>query len=140
MKIILLFLMFFIGIIKINSQIKTPVHLSFNYTGDKNEIKKHINNKGGIVFFINNERFVSKQKQNSPIILKCEDIKDIEIIDIDAFLSLAWKERKRLIEEEKEKGAVRILTNDKIFFKIYLYEKKDNLVYRYELIWEEEIK
>lgn len=134
LRLILLILTFHVGY----GQIEDSVHLSYNLHESDNDLKKIINKDGSFHFFINKEYFKTNTLDS---ILNKTEIQNIDIICIDDFKFLALKERERQIKEGEKINSIRILMNDEVFNKIYLYEKnQDNTVNRYLVTWVEEIE
>ncbi len=136
--LILLITPFYVG----HSQIKDPVHLSFNIKGKKNCVfQKMVSENNVIQFYISGQHFEYDPKDSQIKELPESDLKNISIINIESLEKMAKQERKRLIKEGEKNKSIKILFNNQVFDKIYLYEKtNDHLIKRYEVIWIEEIE
>ena len=131
--IILLSLIFCIN--KDEQQVK-EVHLSYNILNKKFKIRKFLDKKGLIHFYIENEHFRTNQ---SPKPLITGDFTNKNLVDIDCLINMSTKKKKELVKKGEKLGVIRILSNSKIFETIYLYVKKGKKNYRYKVKWIDEI-
>lgn len=124
-----------------NGQIKEPVHLSYNFVRECYDLKK-VNDENGIIhFYIQNQHFKSISKDSTFKESNIETLKNNEVLNIYEFLKLVNEERERLIGKGEKDKTVKILFNDHVFDKIYLYVKdENNLIIRYLVKWVEEIE
>lgn len=142
MRNILIILLIGITYISSYSQTKDIVHLSFNIKEDEKcpSVKKKIKNSNEIHFYINNEHFEWNSKRNLEKIPKSK-IRNINILSIYSFLELAEDKRKKLINEGQEDKLIKVLFNNQVFDKIYLYEKDSyGKIKKYNVKWIEEIE
>lgn len=88
--------------------------------------------------YIKNQHFlVSKSSMD---FISQSDLKKINLKTINELIFLADKERKRLTTDGEKKQIIRILNNNEVFKKIYLYEIVNGKIIRYKnVIWIEEI-
>lgn len=138
MKIKLLFLLmpFFFGY----SQIKEPVHLSFELTEINKDYKVRDEN-GYVHFYMQDQHFKSLNPFPDYEEFNPNFLQQVEIIEISEFLEVANKERKRLIVEGERNQSLKILFNNEVFKKIYLYQKiNKDCISRLEVVWIEEIE
>lgn len=120
-------------------QVDAPVHLSYNLCNNFNETKKILDSEdNSIHFYLEKAHFKSIVLDSN---FTKSQLKNYKIINISDFKDLAKQEReKEILNGEKEK-TIRILFNDEVFRKIYLYEKiEGNLIKRYIVKWIEEIE
>lgn len=121
---------------EINQKKKNEIHLSFNILPDKFSNHKYLDNNGFVNFYINNEHFLSRKE---PEILVDEELNNINIIDIQYLNKIYLRRKKISIKREEKNGVIKISTNSEFFKIIYLYEKRDDRIYRYEVDWIDEI-
>src|SRR5690606_5486883 len=139
MKILLIFLLF-LSLIA-NSQIKDTVHLSFDPTEIKNECKKVTDDNGFVHIYIRDQHFKSIKPFPDDEEFNHDLLQNVRLVGISEFLELAHKERKRLIMVGEKNQAIKILFNNEVFEKIYLYQKiNDECISRLEVGWIEEIE
>ncbi|RAV27411.1 hypothetical protein [Sinomicrobium soli] len=137
MKNSIVFLLIGISCLFSYSQTKDVVHLSFNLKNEEEScsVQKIVEKKGVIRFHIDNEHFEWGSKMSFDEISESE-LRNINILNISSFIELAGDKRKELIREGEKTGVIHVLTNDKVFNKIYLYEKsKWGVIKRYEVTW-----
>ena len=88
-----------------------------------------------IQFYISGQHFEYDPKDSQIKELPESDLKNISIINIESLEKMAKQERKRLIKEGEKNKSIKILFNNQVFDKIYLYEEtNDHLIKRYEVI------
>ena len=91
-------------------------------------------------FYINKEHFEWNPKRELEVVLNSK-LDNIDILNISSFLELAETKRKSLIKEGEKDKTIKILFNDEVFEKIYLYEiDKHGMIKRYDVVWIEEIQ
>jgi hypothetical protein len=130
----LMFLDAFVGI----SQIKEPVHLSYNILENDNYKYQFIDKNKRMNFYIDRNHFVQSLK-DSVYVLSDSLFNENIFISITEFEKFANKERKRLIKIDDSK-TIKILFNNDVFETIFLYVKDDkNRIKKYCVIWIEEI-
>lgn len=122
-------------------QIDESINLSYNLTIDSINVKK-IRDKNNIIhFYINSEHF---QTLTSPKIAQESNflkLPKIKILDIYEFTALANEKRLQLIQKDKKEQTIKILFNDEVFDRIYLYEvTSNNSFIKYRVKWVEEIQ
>ncbi len=126
-------------LVNVKGQVNEPIHLSYNLT-DCCKVRKNIDNSGKKHFFIEDEHFVSDNGEPAAT-LSSKQLDEIPVIVILDFLEVADQEMKRLIENGEKAGTIKVLFNDQVFDKIYLYEKTETgKVKKYPVIWIEEIE
>ncbi|WP_407268042.1 hypothetical protein [Tenacibaculum maritimum] len=118
---------------KTDAQVDSVIHLSYNLDS-KSKGQKYLKDKI-THFYIKNEHFTTKRRSE----IFNEKPKNIDLINIDQFINISEKERERLVKEGEKKGVIKMLKNSEIFKTIYLYEKKDCRVYKYNVKWIDEI-
>lgn len=120
---------------KDEQQVK-EVHLSYNILNKKFKIRKYLDKKGLIHFYIENEHFRTNQP---PTPLITGDFTNKNLVDIDYLINMSTKKKKELVKKGERLGVIRLLSNSEIFETIYLYEKKGKKNYRYKVKWIDEI-
>ena len=123
------------------SQTKDIVHLSFNINKEIGcSVSKKVNDNKKTHFYINKEHFEWNPKRELEVVLNSK-LDNIDILNISSFLELAETKRKSLIKEGEKDKTIKILFNDEVFEKIYLYEiDKHGMIKRYDVVWIEEIQ
>lgn len=135
--VIMTFCSFFLGY----SQIKPVIHLSFNIVNHANCTSKVINKNGVVDFYIGPEHFSFNSKKSKVEQLPVSALKNIDLQTLHSLKEKASNERKRLIAKGSKNKSIKILLNNQVFDKIYLYEKiNPDTVKRYQVIWVEEIE
>lgn len=125
----------------LNAQIREPFHLSFNVKNNAYKTKRVQAQNGVIHFYIDDCHFIYDPKINSISTSTLQELNILKINDLPVFLKLAQAERQQKVEEGKKIGAIKILFNDEVFKKIYLYEKEpNNQIKIFEVTWVEEIE
>tara|TARA_B110000902_G_C13925319_1_gene443764 strand:- start:177 stop:641 length:465 start_codon:yes stop_codon:yes gene_type:complete len=111
-------------IYKISAQ--DEIHLSLNYFNEKNNFKKIKDN-----FYIKNEHFKIIKKNKNPE--KVDYLKGSKknIVDFDNFLNIYQKIKVK----NQEHGLLTVLKKNQIFSHIFLYQKVDKIIYKYEVNW-----
>jgi hypothetical protein len=91
-----------------------------------------------IHIYIKNQHFLVSK--SSIDFISQSDLKKINLKTINELIFLADKERKRLIIDGEKKQIIRILNNNEVFKKLYLYEIVNGEIIRYKnVMWIEEI-
>lgn len=130
MKLFMIPLLLCLVATSLEAQIEQPIHLSYNldkYCNSNKIIKKN----GDVLFKIENQFFKYDEK-NQIKKLTSKEIDEIEMVNLSNFLEKAMEKRRKLIK----KNSVRILSNNEVFDKIYLYEKIENgNIKRYPVLW-----
>ncbi len=122
-----------------SAQITEQAHLLFSLKHDGDKSKKIVNENGTIYFYIKNQHFLYSPKENPIEYLKKEEIENLKFMDMSTFLVQAEEEKQRLIDKGKKEGRVEILTKNRTYKDIYIYERSCKKVSRYKVIWLEEV-
>ena len=140
-KCLVMVIIFFLPLILCNAQSSSVVHLSYNTKEPVRSIKKIENPNGNIEFYIDNECFQYQKDKGEISKIEAWSLDDIDIITIEALLSLSEQKKRELLRKEEKTGTVQILTKDRTFDKIYLYERSQlGIIQRYEVRWIERIE
>ncbi len=132
-KYLSILLFYFVFFQRINAQ-TNEIHLSYNCLNSEQKVLKYYKEKS-IHFYIGNEHFIANTK---PKILKPKAIK-FKLIDINQLIEISIRKKKEVIREGEKKRRIKILKNNEIFKTIFLYEKKGSLIYKYQVVWFDEI-
>lgn len=112
------------------------VHLSYNITNSNVPLKKYLDNRGCVNFYIDNEYFKAIE---TPKAISKENIENIKLITIDSLIALFDKVRRDSIKIGEKKGVLKILSNSDIFKNIYIYEKQNERFFKHRVEWVEQI-
>lgn len=129
-------LLFLLPLIVCYAQSKNIIHLSYNIKEPYKSVRKIENLNGDIEFYIDNQCFQFQVGKNEIFKIEPGSLKNIDIIDIGSLLRLSQQMKRELLEKEERTGIITVLTNDKIFEKIYLYVKTElGTIERFEVRW-----
>lgn len=117
-------------------QESNDINLSYNILAGEFSTRKYIDDKGFLNFYINNEHFQANQlpeELNDSILIR------EKLVDINEFEEFVIEKKKELIKKGEKKGMIKIISNSEVFKTIYLYEIRENKIYKYEVTWVDEI-
>ena len=111
-------------------------HLSYNILNNQLKTRKYLDNDGFIHFYIANEHFLANKARK---ILNKNELRCKKLLNLNHLINISTEKRKNLIAKGDKSGVIKLLNNSEIFEIIYLYEKKEEIVYRYKVEWIDEI-
>ncbi len=115
---------------------KEEIHLSYNVLRAEENSSKHKGEKGCISFYMNEQEFESCKKSEK---INKGELSHIKLLDLNTFVKLAHEKEIKSYKKTEHLGYISVLDRNDIFDTVYLYEEKDECIYRYKVEWIEQI-